>query len=379
MNNNSFLEVRDNAAGPIHKIPIRNLWVLMLYASDLYRHIDTTSSDIEENPEDLVDMIAEILTNAVESRLMRNLSFGYEQKTAKLNRVRGRINVLETERKHLLQRGSIACSFDDLTINTNRNRYVRAALDKLSDMGLNARNSKKCRFLSRTLESLGVSCIKPTSYSYHSERFGRHDQADQKMVAAAELVFSLSIPNEILGKHRLPSPDKQIEWLRKLFEKAIAGFYSVNLSKKDWKVLDGKKLNWQISEATENVLSILPSMKTDIVIEQRNTGQFLVIDTKFNSITKKGWYKDQTLRSGYLYQMYTYLRSQENDQLATTLGASGMLLHPTINNEMSESVTIQGHAIYFCTVNLANVTQSIRAQLLEQLRLAFPYLCKEIV
>ena len=49
-----------------------------------------------------------------------------------LNRVRGRIDLLNTEKHQLLERGKVACQFDELTINTARNRFVRAALEAIN-------------------------------------------------------------------------------------------------------------------------------------------------------------------------------------------------------------------------------------------------------
>ena len=86
---------QDNIDG----IPVRNLWLLMLYASKLFRHLDSSKVAAEENPEDIPDLIAEFLSNVVERRLKRNLSFGYQNQIAELNRVRGRIDLLRTERK----------------------------------------------------------------------------------------------------------------------------------------------------------------------------------------------------------------------------------------------------------------------------------------
>ena len=40
------------------------------------------------------------------------------------------------------------------------------------------------------------------------------------------------------------------------------------------------------------------------------SGRRIVIDTKFTSIVTAGWYREETLRSGYVYQIYAYLRSQ---------------------------------------------------------------------
>ena len=85
----------------------------------------------EDNPDEIPDLVAEILTRAVERRLRRNLSSEFHRREADLTRVRGRIDAFRTERRHLLQQGKIACSFDELTTDTPRNRYVRAALNHL--------------------------------------------------------------------------------------------------------------------------------------------------------------------------------------------------------------------------------------------------------
>lgn len=356
--------VPEEHARLIGKIPVRNLWLLMLYASDLYRQIGTGTIAVEDNPEEIADLVAEILYHQVERRLMRNLSYGYQHKVAVIGRVRGRIDTLYTERHRLMDKGKVCCRFEELTVDTPRNRYVRAALEKLSLLVNNNNLGHRCRTLAFSLERLGVHEDKPVGYNGKSERFGRHDAEDQKMVAAADLAFSLALPTEFSGRHHLALPDKNKEWLKKLFEKGIAGFYAVALDKTEWRVLAGKQFNWQIIDKTAGIDSILPSMKTDIIIDRKSTDERLVIDTKFNSVTISGWHREETLRSGYIYQMYTYLRSQEDDTDPTSLTASGMLLHPSVDRELNESVTIQGHTIRFCTVNLGNEAAKIREQLL---------------
>jgi 5-methylcytosine-specific restriction enzyme subunit McrC len=67
-----------DAARPITtgRIPVRNLWLLLLYASDLARFGDRFDAAVEESP-DLPDLVARLLCFAVEHRLRRNLSRGY--------------------------------------------------------------------------------------------------------------------------------------------------------------------------------------------------------------------------------------------------------------------------------------------------------------
>ncbi|TCU13704.1 hypothetical protein [Rhizobium sullae] len=59
------------------------------------------------------------------------------------------------------------------------------------------------------------------------------------------------------------------------------------------------------------------------------------------------------LPSAYIYQIYSCIRSQagRNDPLADK--AEGILLHPAIDRQVDEAVTIQGHRIRFVTVDLA--------------------------
>jgi len=77
------------AEGHIGRIPVRNLWLLMLYASDLFRARGTGRVGLEDNPDDLPDLVAEILAHAVEVRQRRRLSLGYQSRAAIVSRVRG--------------------------------------------------------------------------------------------------------------------------------------------------------------------------------------------------------------------------------------------------------------------------------------------------
>lgn len=77
-----------------------------------------------------------------------------------------------------------------------------------------------------------------------------------------------------------------------------------------------------------------------------------------------GWYREENLWSGYLYQIYAYLRSQEQaaDPLSPT--STGILLHPSVGAQLDETVTIQGHAIRFATFDLGGPAADMRRQLL---------------
>lgn len=353
------------SCGKVGKIPVRNLWLLMLYASDLFRQIEHGKFAIEDRPDDIPDLIAELLAHEVERRLMRNLSFGYQSSEARLGRIRGHIDLLATERHQLLARGLIACKFDDFTVNTPRNRFVRAALDVIAYIVRNPELRHRCRILSNKFEYLGVSGEKPNRMEVSTDRFSRHDKDDQLMVTAAKLAFNLVLPTEISGDQSLAIPEREITWVRRLYEKAIGGFYDVVLSPKGWRVATGRCLQWSITGKTPGIDKILPSMRTDIILDNHSRGKRIVIDTKFTSLLINGWYRDETIRNGYMYQIYAYLRSQENTSDPLAEHATGLLIHPSVGETIDETVVIQGHPIRFTTVDLSASTKIIRSQLIQ--------------
>jgi 5-methylcytosine-specific restriction enzyme subunit McrC len=368
-----------NGPGYVGRIPVRNLWLLMLYASDLFRTGKTGNVGLEENPDELADLIAEILARAVELRQRRRLSLGYRFREAELNRVRGRIDVLNTERHELLSRGRVACKFEELTIDTPRNRFVRAALEVISRAVQRHDLTHRCRKLANDMKMMGVSGNPPTRTQMSADRFGRYDASDRFMVAAAKLAFDLALPTEMPGANVLALPDREEKWVRRLYERAVGGFLDVVLSSKGWQVTCGATLGWNIEARTAGIDKILPMMRTDVVLEHRRSGRRIVIDTKFNSILTGGWYREETLRSGYIYQIYAYLRSQvgRGDPLADC--AEGLLLHPSIGRTVDETVIIQGHRIRFATVDLAASTRSIRSQLLRVCEPSLPPLAASCV
>ena len=348
----------------------------MLYASQLYRELPSRRRyGVEENPDDIPNLVAEILTGAVERRIRRNLTLEFHRSRADLTRVRGRIDALRTERRSLLRQGKIACSFEELTTDTPRNRLVKAALNKLRGSVSEEPLRRRCRSLAAALARAGVRDETSARVRSRSLRgavaAGRANAEDRQMLAAAELAFRLSLPTEDPGLTHLPAPDRDETWARRLFEAAVGGFYSTVLGPRGWSVKPGKWIYWPIETQakTSGIDAIMPQMQTDIVLEgppadEHGDRHRIVIDTKFTSILKPGHYRSRTLDSGHIFQMYAYLRSQELDSDPRSLDSSGLLLHPSVGEDVDESAVIQGHRIRFATVDLAADSTAIRARLI---------------
>lgn len=355
-----------SATRTVGRIPIRNIWLLFLYASDLAQFQGRFQVEIEESP-DLPELIARLLCFAVERRCRRNLSRGYKQEKAVLTRVRGGIDALATISHDLLRRGAVACRYENHTVDTVRNRLVRAALSALAPLVLDKALAHQCRRLANELGQQGVGGIKPSRGELSADQIGRHDAEDRLMVSLARLVFELGLPTDDDGADSITGVDRNEILVRRLFEKAVANFLKIELRQSDegWAVFPGRRQYWQIDPIgqTARIPEILPNMITDIVLENHRTYRRIIIDTKFTDIFTSSTYREKLLKSGYVYQLYAYLRSQERTGDPLSTSAEGILLHPAIDENVDERLTIQGHRMRFMTVDLAGKTPAILTQL----------------
>ena len=351
-----------SGAGQVGRIPLRNIWFLFLYAADLARFIGRFDAEVEESPE-LPDLISRLLCHAVELRLRRNLSRGYRPRSDVLSRVRGRIELMRTERNLLLDRGRIACRYDEHTLDTPRNRLVRAALEALTSRVSTSDRAHSCRTLAATLSRLGVQGGRPSRSELATDPIGRHDAEDRLMVTLAEFVFDLVLPTEDTGDQRISAADKEERLVRELFEKAVRNLLAAELGPEGWSVRPGGRLNWPIEAATPGIAAILPAMFTDIVLEHRGQCRRIIVDTKFTGIFTRSRWRETLLKSPYLYQIYSYLRSQARTGDSLSMTAEGILLHPAIDADVDETAVIQGHNLRFMTVDLTQPNAVIAARL----------------
>ena len=164
----------------VGRIPVRNLWLLMLYASDLYKTRGMLFGTQDENPDEIPDLLGRILAPEVEKRRARGLTRGYRSVDATMSRVRGRINLFTTSRRQLLDRGMVACRYQELTFDTPRNRLVLYALQVLGGLIRNAELAARCRGLALKLKADGVSLERPSRQQMVAERLGSHDAQDRR-------------------------------------------------------------------------------------------------------------------------------------------------------------------------------------------------------
>lgn len=344
-------------------IPIRNIWYLMAYASNITTKLSAELRSSEEFLDDLPDLVARLLLKETRLRIWGNLTVGYRQKRDELSRLRGSVSHIQTVRRNSFARGKIICKFEEITLDTTENRLVRTALRKIGPLVKDSDLVMKCRGAESLLEARGIGLL-PQNVGLGSLGRIPANPRDARMCALSILALQMNIPLQESGSQSLYSPAIDDNWLRTLFQKAVFGFYQHHLSKMEWSVRSGRRLNWETDNSTPGLDSILPSMETDIEIHNQKEGHKTVIDTKFSNILTTGQFGNKTLKSRYIYQLYAYLRSQEDcdDGFSTT--STGMLLHPATGYSLYEETIIQGHRFRFATVDLLGGPAEITTQLL---------------
>ena len=347
----------------LDEIPVRNIWLLFLYASGLAQFRGRFNAEVEQSP-DFKSLLARLLCYATERRLRRNLSFGYRARRDELRRVRGRIDILKTVADDLFRKGKVACRFAELTVNTPRNRLVRAAHSKMASFQLDAALANRCRMHAHTLGRFGVAGELPSRAEIASDQIARHELDDLLLVSLASAAFNLILPSEEPGVRSVFTPQRKRIKFSTLYEKAIGNFFAAELPREDgWRVLTSKQHEWPVVSRSPGLDTYLPKMKTDIIIENVEAQRRIVVDTKFTQVVTRSQFGQLRFKTENLYQLYAYLRSQERPSDPMSIDSDGILLYPTAGLHIDETALIQGHRVRFVTVDLDRPSSEVVEQL----------------
>ena len=145
--------------------------------------------------------------------------------------------------------------------------------------------------------------------------------------------------------------------MNQLFESFVRNFY-----KRHTEYDVGKKdIPWNLVPLNQISSKYVPKMQTDITLKSDN--RQLIIDTKYYKDALQRYYDSEKINSGNLYQLNAYLTNLE------ALGeenksCEGMLLYPTVEDELNLSYNMNDHKISIRTINLNQDWTQIRYKLL---------------
>ena len=347
-------------------IPIRNLWHMLLYAwsEPVFDRLATIGAG--ENAPSLDALFARVLLHTMQQRMRIGLGQAYVDQEKSLRGVRGRINFSKSLKQHAFEHGEVECDFQQFSANEPRNQIIRTTLAKLiqgGDFGPDKSAGDELRlrlhWLVRNLDGIDLIELTPSLIGRH--RLSQNDHDYRLMLSICEFILQRHMPLEAEGNVSHPGLEREALILHRIYERFVANFYRMHL--KGWSVTAQKRLDWHAEEPSEH----LPSMVPDLILENKRTGQIIILDTKFTaaSLLDNQW-GQPVYDSSHLYQLYAYLRSQEHLSEAYRT-ASGVLLYPAVQARLSERMQLQAHLIRVESVDLAAPWQDVEKQLIDLL------------
>lgn len=346
-----------------HGIPIRNWWHMLLYAWQepvITRQV--SMGDVESAPT-LDALFATVLMKMIQQRMRIGLGRGYVPVSKKLRAVRGRVDFAESLKQHTFDHGEAKCDFQEYSVNEPRNQILRSTLARLvhtGEFGPNQAEAEelrhRLRWLARNLN--GVAIVELDLEAIRRHIVTQNDYDYRLMLSICEMIVMRQMPLDAEATNPLPTVDQATLILHRVYERFVANFYKAHLT--GWDVRAQPRLDWHAQQTNEH----LPMMVPDLILQEHKTGRVIILDTKFTaaSLVHNQWGKP-VYDSSHLYQLYAYLRSQEQVS-AEYRSAEGILLYPAVQARLSERVDLQGHIIRVESVDLAAKWEEVESQLL---------------
>lgn len=337
-------------------IPIRNIYYLLCYAWNRLQEgqlIDVSGIDSTE----LVDLFATVLVNGVNHLMRRGLDQGYLVHEEEMPSIRGRIDVAATSRRMLAYHGKAHCIYDELSVNTLQNQIIKSTLRVLAGVpSLEVILRKKVLRVYRYLAA--IDDIPLSKFQFRKIQLHSNNRFYKFLLHVCEMVQSAYLVDEKNGQYKFRDFVRDDRAMARLFESFILNFYRLEFPHLSVKK---ERLYWEASSDTDPKLSLLPTMETDISI--RDGLHTLIIDAKYYSKTLQSYYDSQSIHSGNLYQLMTYLRNISRRGGADA-NSEGMLLYPVVDRKLRETYMISNHRVHICTIDLSGEWQDICAELM---------------
>jgi 5-methylcytosine-specific restriction enzyme subunit McrC len=349
-------------------VPIRNVWHMFLYAWDLMPSRPRIDTAIEQAASPSL-LIATALAESLERRMRMGIPNTYIARRGEISAVRGRIDVLQSVRAQSFERGRVHCRFEAYSVDSPRNRLIKAALIRLAAdpqlrTGGGTTGDLRKR-LARCLAAMnGVTPAPVTRDGFRRESPGRNDANDRLVLALCELLFLTSMPMDAEGSAHLLEAEREMRILWKVFERFVAKFLERHLLHLGWKVEPQKYIDWPAENSSQGMATLLPRMQLDIRLTSPERDRTIIIDTKFTDILAQNKVGADVFKSAHLYQVYTYVMTQKDKHLGRL---EAVLLYPAVGRNISEHMVLPEMALRLVTIDLVRPWLDIERSLLKRI------------
>jgi 5-methylcytosine-specific restriction enzyme subunit McrC len=329
-------------------IPIKNIYYLLSYAWNKLEESELVDVSAEDES-DLLNLLGRVLLNGTKTLLKRGIDRQYIAENEVYQGIKGKVNITDSLRRNLFSKGLSVCEFDELSADILPNKILKTTLQNLTQItSLSPTLKQEIRTIIYRLHE--VSEIVLTDTIFHQVQINRNNSFYAFLLSISELIYQNLLTNEEAGHFQFKDFLRDERQMARLFEEFIRNFYKIEIP--EAKVFR-EDLRWKM--AGEN-RQFLPKMQTDISIKIND--RKLIIDAKYYKETLQKYYDSEKIHSQHLYQLFAYLKNQEDAK------AEGILIYPTVQKSLSLTYTHEGHTIRIETLNLNQDWRGVKADLL---------------
>lgn len=304
-------------------ILIRNIYYMLSYAFQELRknnYEDIAKEDFER----VQDLFAEILYRGVSYQLKQGLYREYIEKQDTLPLLKGKLDIKGTIRNRIQRKNVLACEFDELSVNNIFNQIIKTtAIVLLREKSVDHKRKVQLKGIMPFFD--GVEELDPFLIKWRNLRYQKNNQTYRMLMNICYFVLDGMLMATESGNYRMATFSD--EHMNKLFEKFVLEYYRVH-----HKSLrsNADQIAWDIDQSQPAVIQFLPTMQTDITLQKDD--HVLIIDTKYYGHMMQQQFDRQSIHSGNLYQIFTYVKNKDVENNGKV---SGMLLYAKTNESVA--------------------------------------------
>lgn len=333
-------------------IPVQNVYYMLSYAFRVLNEQGYKNIAIEQF-NNVAELCAAILIKGISVQLKRGLGREYIPEMDALSAIRGKIDISESLKTRTMLKRQMVCVYDDFSVNSYMNQVIKTTVELLLRSDISKVRKKELRKLFVFFSDVELLDVHNISWRF---QYNRNNQTYQMLISICYLIVKGLLQTNSDGTKKLMDfVDEQR--MSRLYEKFILEYFRREHPEI---MANASQIPWQLDDDTN---AMLPVMQTDIMLTKDE--KTLIIDAKYYSHTMQTQYDVNTLHSGNLYQIFTYVKNKESQLSSQPHEVSGMLLYAKTDEATLPNNTyrMSGNRISVQTLNLDCTFEQIAAQL----------------
>ena len=333
-------------------IKIKNIYYILSYAFQTLNSKEYNKVATEEF-ENTSELFSEILTIGVSKQIKQGLVKDYIDVTETTSSIRGKINISESIKEQSIIKRQLNCTYDEFSVNCYLNQIIKSTMNILIKSDISRKRKKKLKNLLMYFREVDLINVNDINWKI---RFDRNNQTYKMLIGICYLAIEGLLQTTSKGEAKLMKflDDQRMS---RLYEKFVLNYY---VKEHPEIRASSSQIKWQLDDFND---FMLPKMQSDVYLEHEN--RILIIDTKYYSHTTQNYWGVNTVHSGNLYQIFTYVKNTSEELKEKDYLVSGMLLYARTNESIQpdNEYMMSGNKISVKTLDLNHDFAEIKNQL----------------